>query len=273
MGVHHPFRVAGGAARVAEPEGGVLVELGPLDRVAVSADEVLVVDGVRQRRLPPLRPRLSADHEAFDAGDRGGERLQDREEVLVDEDDPVLGVVDDVLEIAGPEPDVHGVQHGADRRDRVIELEVPPAVPHERRDPVAEGDPEVEEAVRELAGPAAGVGVRLAMRSAAGQGDHLLVGRDPGAAIEEPGHQERGFCIVISSSVPLETRVPDSVFMAASSSQAADWERRAGAAERRSSTVRTPCGRRAKPAGTARPGAFAPDAGTRETCRARRRGA
>ena len=62
------------------------------------------------------------------------------------------------------------MQHGADRRDRVVELQVPPTVPHEGRDPVPEGDPEVEEAVRELPGAAAGVGVRLAMRAVGGQG-------------------------------------------------------------------------------------------------------
>ena len=192
VGVHHPLRVAGGAARVAKPEGGVLVELRPLDRVAVTADELLVVDRVRKRGLPPVRARLAAHDEALHARNGRGERFEHGEEVRVQENDAVPGMVDDVLEVPGPEAHVQGMQHGADRRHRVVELQVPPAVPHEARDPVPERDPEVEEAVRELAGAAAGVGVRLAMGAARGEGDHLLVGCEPGAAVEQPRHQERG---------------------------------------------------------------------------------
>ena len=52
VGVHHPLRVAGGAARVAEPEGGVLVELRPLDLRTEPVDEDLVVHGVGEGGLP-----------------------------------------------------------------------------------------------------------------------------------------------------------------------------------------------------------------------------
>ena len=56
MGVHHPFRVAGGTARVAKPEGCVLVELGPCDVLAEPVQEQLVVDRVRERRLHGSAP-------------------------------------------------------------------------------------------------------------------------------------------------------------------------------------------------------------------------
>ena len=69
---------------------------------------------------------------------------------------------------------------------------MPPAVPHEARDPVAERDPEAAKAVRELPGPAAGVGIGLAVRPPGGEGDHFDVGCERGAAVEQPRHQERG---------------------------------------------------------------------------------
>ena len=58
-------------------------------------------------------------------------------ERVVDEDDPVLGVVDDVDELLREEPDVHRVEHRAHAGHREVELEVPAGVPGEGGDPVA----------------------------------------------------------------------------------------------------------------------------------------
>ena len=83
MGVHHPFRVAGGAARVAKPEGRVLVEFGPCDARAEPTQERLVVDRVRERRLPRLGAGLAADDVSFDRGEVVGDPLEEGCEVRV----------------------------------------------------------------------------------------------------------------------------------------------------------------------------------------------
>ena len=67
--------------------------------------------------------------------------------------DPVLGVVDDVGEVVVVQAQVQRVEHGADRRNREIRLEVLLARPSQRRDAVARPDAERCERDREAAGP------------------------------------------------------------------------------------------------------------------------
>ena len=186
VGVHHPLRVAGGAARVAQAERGVLIELRPCEVRAESVEEGFVVDRVRQGGLPRLRSRLAAYHVALDRGEIAGESFEEGREVRVEEHDTVAGVVDDVPEILRPQSDIQGVQDRSHRWDRVVELEVAPAVPHEGRDPVTDLDPEVLEAVREGRRARSRVCVGLAVRTARGQGHHLGLRRDPGAAVQQP---------------------------------------------------------------------------------------
>jgi hypothetical protein len=83
------------------------------------------------------RGAIGHEHDGLDAGDLAGERLEERDQRLVDEEDLVLSVLDDEFEVLREKPQVQRVQNGAHAWHGVIELEVPVVVPGQRRDAVA----------------------------------------------------------------------------------------------------------------------------------------
>lgn len=54
----------------------------------------------------------------------------------IDEDHRVVGVVHDVRDLVGLQPQIDGVQHRAGQRDGQVELQVAVVVPRDRPDPV-----------------------------------------------------------------------------------------------------------------------------------------
>ena len=102
-----------------------------------------------QARLRHVR-RIGQHHVALDAGKPRRDLLDERHEGEVDEEQPVLGVVDDPGDLVLEEPRIDRVVDGADADDAVPGLEMPPGVPGERRDPVAEPMPSRVEALRDL---------------------------------------------------------------------------------------------------------------------------
>jgi hypothetical protein len=79
--------------------------------------------------------------EVPDRLDARRDRLDHRQEGEVEEQHAILGVVGDVDDLVGMQARVERVQHRAQSRDRVVELEVAVAVPGERRDAVAVARP------------------------------------------------------------------------------------------------------------------------------------
>ena len=77
------------------------------------------------------------------------ELLQQRHQRVVDEDDLVLGVVDDVGQLLLEQADVERVQHRAGAGHREVQLEVALVVPGERADAVARLHAEPAERARE----------------------------------------------------------------------------------------------------------------------------
>lgn len=83
----------------------------------------------------------------------GEQRGEERQQGAVDEDDLVVGVLDDPDQLLGGEPEVQGVEDGAHRRDGEVRLHVFRVVPHEGRDPLVPVDAElVMQGVGELGG-------------------------------------------------------------------------------------------------------------------------
>ena len=80
---------------------------------------------------------VADDDEALDRLQLVDHACEHRHERVVDDHDLVLGVVDDVRELLGEQPDVQRVQHRAEARDREVRLEVLLRVPAERADAVA----------------------------------------------------------------------------------------------------------------------------------------
>ena len=79
------------------------------------------------------------------------QRRQQRQQRAVDEDDLVVGVVDDVRQLLGKEADVQRVQHPPGARRGEVQLEVAGGVPGERRHPAVGGDLQVVEHAAEPA--------------------------------------------------------------------------------------------------------------------------
>jgi hypothetical protein len=137
VGVQDALWVARRPARVAEGRRGALVDLGPVEvTLAGLLEELLVAQGAGQAAVVPVPHHDEAAH----AGEAGRELREGGRERVVDEDDPVLGVVDDVLDLLREQPDVDRVQHRAEARDGEVELEVALGVPAEGRDPVPRSD-------------------------------------------------------------------------------------------------------------------------------------
>jgi hypothetical protein len=189
--VLHPFRIARGAAGVAQPERRVLVDLRPVVPGRLAGDEGLVVHRVRQVGVPVLEPGFGRNDDALDAGHAALELLEQRQDVGIDDDHLVLGVIDDVLEVVIRQADVQGVQHRAHARGGMVGLQMARAVPHERADPVADADAGIRQRVGELMRAIAGLPVALPAHAGVGGGDDLFARRHRGAAVEDVGHQQR----------------------------------------------------------------------------------
>ena len=142
--------VARGAARVAHRGGRVLVRDVEVDRLGVGEQRLVVEDPRVVGDL--VVAAVVHDHDVLDRRHRVDELPQQRQHRAVDEDDLVLGVVGDVGQLLGEEPDVERVQDPAGARRGEVELQVALGVPAERADPAVGADAEGVEDAAQLAG-------------------------------------------------------------------------------------------------------------------------
>ena len=124
---------------------------GPLDRFGGGEQLLVVVDldapGVES--LGDLPFAVVHDHEMPQPFERGHQRCEQPEQRLVGEDHLVIGVVDDVGQLLGEQPDVERVEDTTGTRRREVQLEVACGVPGERCHPAVVGDAErVEDAAQ-----------------------------------------------------------------------------------------------------------------------------
>ena len=135
--VDDALRAAGRAARVAHRGREPLVDVALLELVcARGREQLLVVDRAVGRRSV-------ADGDHVLEADAVLERLGQRPEHLVDEQDAVAGVLGDVREVVGVEAKVQRVRDHAAGREAEVRLEVLVVVPAERPDAVAVAEPEL----------------------------------------------------------------------------------------------------------------------------------
>ena len=202
MRVDDALGVAGGAGRVAHRRGLVLVGDGrPVDRVGRSQQGLVVVHlgAVALERSHVGGAAVVHDHQVPDGGERRHQRGQQADQGPVDEDDLVLGVVDDVGDLLGEQADVERVQHPGRARGGEVQLEVAGRVPGEGGHPTVGRDAEGVEHAAQLAGPASPLAVALALEPGGRGRHHLLageqllgpveqVGDGQGAILHEPEH-------------------------------------------------------------------------------------
>ena len=112
MAVQSAFGVAGGARRITEGCRVVFIEGRPLVVAVVFADEVLVCDGIAERRFRHVL-RVGEHHVPFDARELVRHGLGERDEGQVEEEDPVLCVIHDVDELTGVQPGIERVAYRA----------------------------------------------------------------------------------------------------------------------------------------------------------------
>ena len=114
-------------------------------------------------------------HKVADSLERRQQRRQQTEQRTIDEDHLVVGVIDDVGELFGEQPDVQRVQHTSGARRGEVELEVAGRVPPERGHSPVGTDAEIVEHSAESAGALGPGAVVRAFQAAAGHGGDALV--------------------------------------------------------------------------------------------------
>ena len=118
--------------------------------------------------------------------------FDDRQQVEVDEDHLVLGMVGDIGDVLGRQPRVERVQHRADAGNAEIELEMAIGVPGDGADPVAELDAQPLQRLGQLLGALARVPVAVAVDRPLDRARHDLdVGIVGGGEVDDLRNQQR----------------------------------------------------------------------------------
>ncbi len=158
------------ARGVAEPAGGALVDHRLRVDLGLTGDQVLVADGAGHE----IAGGVVEDDHVPESGDRGGHFRDHRQEVRIDQHDPVVGVVHDERQLVDAEPDVEGVQHATAAGHAEVRLDVPVAVPGQSRHAFARGHAERVERTHELVRTGREIGVGVAVGLAGGEPAHHL---------------------------------------------------------------------------------------------------
>ena len=137
--IDHALGIAGGARGVAHAGRGIFVKGFPVEVAVDVGDPLLVGHGVLQRGRRHMRG-VGQHHVCLDRFQLVGDFFQDRHEGEIDKDHTIFRMVDDPDDLLGEQPRIDGVIDGADAHDAVPGLEMPPAVPGQRRHPIAELD-------------------------------------------------------------------------------------------------------------------------------------
>ena len=191
MRVEDALRVPGGAGRVAQRRGGALVEHRPFVIAGRRFDPLLVAQQVAHAERGHVRP-IGHRNEALDALHLGGERLDQRSERDIEEQELILGVVDDVRDLLGIEARIDRVQHRSAARHAVVELHVAVAVPRERGNALAGLHRERRERVGHLLRTAMDVAVGAPMeRPLDRAGDDLGAGVNRDGVLDQRRDEER----------------------------------------------------------------------------------
>ena len=155
-------------------------------------DQVLVAQQFGDLRRHRHEVPAGHGHERLDGLNARGDRLDQRQEGEIEEEDRVLRMVGNPHHLVRVQPGVERVQHGAGARHRVVQLHVAVAVPGQRRDAIAEADAVRSQCVGHSARALGEIGVGLAMQVAFDTaGDDFLVAVVTLRMREERGDQQR----------------------------------------------------------------------------------
>ena len=191
VAVQHALRFTGGAAGVAHAARLALVDVRIRERRRLPAQERFVVDASRRQ---PARHRAK-HHDRRDPGCVFADLRNLRREHILDEENPVCGVIEDVADLLDGKANVDHVAHTADRWRREIQLVVAESVQRHRRDAITRFHARGHQRVAQLhhawirlavGGPMHARNRRLGLRIDSGR-DHrhdLAVGEESDRALE-----------------------------------------------------------------------------------------
>jgi hypothetical protein len=136
---------------------------------------------------------IGHDHEAFDQGQARQELLEDRNEGEIEEDEPVLGMVDDVVELVGKEPGVEGVHDGTKAHQPVPDFEVTMGIPGHGGHDLAFAEAQTRAGgAGKAPGPAVEIAIGIAVdRSFNRAGDDLSFAMPSTGMVENGVNQQR----------------------------------------------------------------------------------
>ena len=135
---------------------------------------------------------IGHDHDVLHGLEVGPHALDDRQQVEIDEDHLILGMVGDVGHMVGRQTRIDGVQHGAQAGDAEIELEMAMGVPSKGADAIAELDAQTLQRLGDLLGALGGILVAVAVDRALDRaGDDLDVGVIGRGEIDHLRNQQR----------------------------------------------------------------------------------
>ena len=186
--VSHPLGLSGSARAVAEHHRRTLIEKRPLAVLGLVADQVLVGDRTGQG----ITCLVAQNHPGLDSLELVGERSNEGNQVGIDEDHLVLGVVDDVNDLVGKKPQIDRVTHAPGVGGRPVQLMMSLVVPGKR----ADGIPNLQTQGVHCRGklPHSNVGGSIGRsrdRPVRLDRNDLLIRVDPHRMVVKSGHQER----------------------------------------------------------------------------------
>jgi len=189
--VEHAFRIAGRPRGVTERGGTVLVELRPREIAGLSGEQLFVTQEIGQAACGHVGA-IGEDDVAADPGRPRREPLDQRQEAGIEEQQPIFGVVDDVLDLLREEARIDRVQNRPHSGHAVVQLHMPITVPGQRRDPLTGADAKRRQRVRQLAGTAPEVGIGTTMdRPLARARDDLRLRMQAGSVLDQRRDQQR----------------------------------------------------------------------------------
>ena len=175
VGVDDALRISRRAARVTHARCSVFVVDSELDGVGGREQLLVIEEFVAVEVGRDVALAVVHQHEVLQVLERGQQRGEQAEQRTVDEDHLVVGMVDDVGELLGEQPDVERVQDAPGARGGEVELEVAGGVPGEGGNTAVGGDAETVEYTTEFAGARRPLAVGGPVETVAGRRDDFLV--------------------------------------------------------------------------------------------------
>ena len=147
--VENTLRIARGSRGKADPAGVPLVARNPVAHAVLGFDQFLIAKDIRQRGLGHMRP-IGHHNVSLNLRQVSGDCLQHRNDVMINKDPLVLGVIDHKGQLLDRQARVQRMQDTPGTRHAVPDFQVPCCVPCHTADHVAALDAQPDQRLGQL---------------------------------------------------------------------------------------------------------------------------